>query len=112
MPIFMSLHRPAGACISVASSSPIHVPPIQHVLKQCDMHIHTYYININKYNTYYIYLYLYKHVIKTILGHLSWQAKPTSSPASWDVKIIAYCVLMHINLMTLLSNISTTYKSY
>ena len=34
--ILMSLHAPAGACILVASASPIHVPPIQHVLnKHC-----------------------------------------------------------------------------
>ena len=31
--IFMSLHEPAGACIPVASASPIYVFPIQHVLK-------------------------------------------------------------------------------
>ena len=31
--IFMSLHVPAGACIPVASASPIHVFPIQRVLK-------------------------------------------------------------------------------
>ena len=29
----MSLHGPAGACIPVASASPIHVFPIQRVLK-------------------------------------------------------------------------------
>ena len=29
----MSLHGPAGACIPVASASPIHVFPIQCVLK-------------------------------------------------------------------------------
>ena len=29
----MSLHVPAGACIPVASVSPIHVPPVQCVLK-------------------------------------------------------------------------------
>ena len=34
--IFMSL---AGTCIAVASASPIHVPPIQHVLKHCRTHI-------------------------------------------------------------------------
>ena len=34
--IFMSLHEPAGACIPVASASPIHVPP---VLKHCGAHI-------------------------------------------------------------------------
>ena len=44
----MSLHGPAGACISVASVSPIPVPPIQHVLKHCDAHKHIY-IYINKY---------------------------------------------------------------
>ena len=33
--IFISLHGPAGACIPVASVSPIHVPPIQGVLKHC-----------------------------------------------------------------------------
>ena len=38
--IFMSLHGPAGACILVASASPIHVPPIQHVLKYCGAHIY------------------------------------------------------------------------
>ena len=40
--IFMSLHGPAGACILVASASPIHVFPIQRVLKHCDAHKHTY----------------------------------------------------------------------
>ena len=34
----MSLHGPAGACILVASASPIHVFPIQHVLKHCVVH--------------------------------------------------------------------------
>ena len=36
--IFMSLHVPAEACILVASGSPIHVFPIQHVLKHCGGH--------------------------------------------------------------------------
>ena len=36
--IFMSLHVPAGACIPVASVSPIHVFPIQRVLKHYDAH--------------------------------------------------------------------------
>ena len=40
----MSLHGPAGACIPVASVSPIDVFPIQHVLKHCGAHKH----NINK----------------------------------------------------------------
>ena len=40
--IFMSLHGPAGACILVASGSPIDVPPIQHVLKHCGAHKHIY----------------------------------------------------------------------
>ena len=31
--MFMSLHVPAGACSPVASASPIHVFPIQRVLK-------------------------------------------------------------------------------
>ena len=30
--IFMSLHVPAGACIPLASVSPVHVPPVQCVL--------------------------------------------------------------------------------
>ena len=38
----MSLHGPAGACIPVASASPIHVPPIQRVLKHCGAYIHIY----------------------------------------------------------------------
>ena len=38
--IFMSLHVPAGACIPVASASPIHVPPVQRVLKHCGVHKH------------------------------------------------------------------------
>ena len=38
--IFMSLHVPAGACIPVASVSPIHVFPIQRVLKHCGAHKH------------------------------------------------------------------------
>ena len=37
--IFMSLHGPAGACILVASPPPIHVPPIQCVLRHCGVHI-------------------------------------------------------------------------
>ena len=45
--IFMSLHGPAGACIPVASASPIHVPPIR-VLKHCGAYIH-------------IYIYIYIH---------------------------------------------------
>ena len=40
--IFMSLHVPAGACIPVASASPIHVFPIQRVLKHCGAHKHIY----------------------------------------------------------------------
>ena len=40
--IFMSLHVPAGACIPVASASPIHVPPVQRVLKHCGAHKHYY----------------------------------------------------------------------
>ena len=38
--IFVSLHVPAGACILVASVSPIHVFPMQHVLKHCGAHKH------------------------------------------------------------------------
>ena len=38
----MSLHVPAGACIPVASVSPIHVFPIQRVLKHCGVHKHIY----------------------------------------------------------------------
>ena len=45
----MSLHVPAGACILVASASPIHVFPIQRVLKHCGAHKH--------YIKYYIYIY-------------------------------------------------------
>ena len=37
----MSLHGPTGACIPVASASPIDVPPIQRVLKALWC-IHTY----------------------------------------------------------------------
>ena len=42
----MSLHVPAGACIPVASASPIHVFPIQRtrVLKHCGAHKHSLYI--------------------------------------------------------------------
>ena len=36
----MSLHVPAGACTLVASASPIHVPPVQRVLKHCSAHKH------------------------------------------------------------------------
>ena len=46
----MSLHVPAGACIPVASASPIHVFPIQHVLKHCGAHKHIillYYIHMH-----------------------------------------------------------------
>ena len=42
----MSLHGPAGPCIQVASASPIHVFPIQCVLKHCGAHKHIY-INIH-----------------------------------------------------------------
>ena len=53
----MSLHVPAGACIPVASASPIHVFPIQHVLKHCGAHKHIY-----------IYIYIYNtHVIQNNL---------------------------------------------
>ena len=53
----MSLHGPAGACIPVASASPIHVFPIQRVLKHCGAHKHIY-----------IYIYIYKtHVIQNNL---------------------------------------------
>ena len=44
--IFMSLHVPAGACIPVASASPIHVFPIQRVLKHCGAHKHYIYDNL------------------------------------------------------------------
>ena len=37
----MSLHGPAGTCILVASASPIHVFPIQRVLKHCGADKHT-----------------------------------------------------------------------
>ena len=50
--IFMSLHVPAGACIPVASASPIHVFPIQRVLKHCGAH---------KHSLLYIYIYIYTH---------------------------------------------------
>ena len=50
--IFMSLHGPAGACILVASASPIHVFPIQRVLKHCGAHKHNIYKYI--YNTHVI----------------------------------------------------------
>ena len=40
--IFMSLHGPAGACIQVASALPIHVPPVQCVLKHCGAYKHIY----------------------------------------------------------------------
>ena len=40
--IFMSLHGPAGVCTPVASASPIHVFPIQGVLKHCGVHKHIY----------------------------------------------------------------------
>ena len=45
--VLQSLHVPAGACISVASASPIHVPPVR-VLKHCGVH---------KHNIIYIYIY-------------------------------------------------------
>ena len=38
--IFISLHGPAGACILVAS-----VFPIQHVLKHCGAHKHSFFIH-------------------------------------------------------------------
>ena len=42
--ILTSLHGPAGTCILVASVSPIHVPPIQPVLKHCGAKKHIIYI--------------------------------------------------------------------
>ena len=54
----MSLHIPAGACIPVASASPIHVPPVQRVLKHRGAH---------------------KDIPKTILGHPSWGVKDSIS---------------------------------
>ena len=51
----MSLHVPAGACIPVASASPIHVFPIQHVLKHCGAHKHSLYI-----------IYIYTHMIQNL----------------------------------------------
>ena len=54
--IFMSLHVPGGACIPVASASPIHVFPIR-VLKHCGAHKHS--LNI--------YIYIYMHVIQNNL---------------------------------------------
>ena len=49
--LFMSLHVPAGACIPVASVSPIHVPPVQRVFSivMCT------------------HIYLYMHVIQSTL---------------------------------------------
>ena len=41
--IFMSLHGPAGACILIASVSPIY--PIQRVLKHCGVHKHSFFYN-------------------------------------------------------------------
>ena len=38
--IFMRLNVSAAARIPVASTSPIHVPPVQHVLKHCGVHKH------------------------------------------------------------------------
>ena len=37
----MSLH---GACILVASVPPIHVFPLQHVLKHCGVHKHSFFL--------------------------------------------------------------------
>ena len=51
----MSLHGPAGACIPVASASPIHVFPIQRALKHCGAHKHSFF------------LYIYTHVIQNNL---------------------------------------------
>ena len=47
--IFMSLHGPAGACIPVASASPIDAPPIQRILKHCGAYIHNIIYNIINY---------------------------------------------------------------
>ena len=41
--IFMSLHVPAGACILIASTSPIHIFPVQRILKHCGAHKHSLY---------------------------------------------------------------------
>ena len=38
--LYCNIHVPGGACIPVASASPIHVPPVQHVLKHCGAHKH------------------------------------------------------------------------
>ena len=69
--IFMILHVPAGACILVVSVSPIHVFPIQPVLKLSIVVL----TNI-------VYIYMYIHA-KTTLGYCSWWASPTR----WGVKI-------------------------
>ena len=46
----MSLHGPAGACIPIASASPIDVPPIQCVLKHCGVYIHYIYTHVTQNN--------------------------------------------------------------
>ena len=52
----MSLHGPAGACIPVASASPIHVFPIQRVLE---------YLSIVVCTNIYIYIYIYIYIKHT-----------------------------------------------
>ena len=69
--IFMSLHGPAGACIPVAS--PIHVPPIQRVLKHCGGYIH----NI-------IYIYIHPPRTPQLAGFA--RQMGMSKPASWGCK--------------------------
>ena len=63
----MSLHGPAGACIPVASASPIHVFPIQRVLKHCGAHKHIYiYKKLEKsHPALYIYINIYKKLEKS-----------------------------------------------
>ena len=50
---YCNIHVQAGACIPVASVSPIHVPLVQRVLKHCGAHKHTHTHTYRLYNIYY-----------------------------------------------------------
>ena len=101
----MSLHVPAGACIPVASVSPIHVPPVQRVLKHCDAHKHIYII--------YIYIYIYTHVIQNNLRtpQLAGFARQLECKNVYN-NTIQMCILNCEQCVTLCTKILCSYKLF
>ena len=78
--IFMSLHGPAGAYIPVVSASPIHVFPIQCVLKHRGAHKH-------------IYIYVTCHAKKGLMRFfLEMHFIMHSCRAIFALFIVTYCV--------------------